>query len=172
MAGVVALLSAAGTVLSSVRNADRTAANARAVAQVGADNARAVAQLGADNARAVEQLRAVNARAVEELKIEYDRLKAEAQRQREISNFSEPLARAAYDLQSRIYNILKKDLVGTYLVRGNERERDYVVESTTFLVAQYFCWTELVRREIQFIDLGESSRIRKLLHLQDDIYSV
>jgi uncharacterized protein HemX len=38
-----------------------------------------------------------NALAIEQLKIESD----EAQRRREISGYSEPLARAAYDLQSR-----------------------------------------------------------------------
>jgi hypothetical protein len=149
IAGAVALLSAAGTVWSSIRNAERAAANARAV----------------------EQLKIDSARAIEQLKIDYDRLKSAAQRQREISNFSEPLARAAYDLQSRIYNILRQDLIGVHLVRGNGREREYVTENTAFLVAQYLCWAELVRREIQFIDLGESRRTRDLLRLQDDIYA-
>lgn len=90
-------------------------------------------------------------------------------REREVFNFREPLARSAYDLQSRLYNILKQELVPIYLVRGNQRERDYVVNNTAFLVAQYFCWTEMVRREIQFIDLGEDDKTRKLLSLQDNI---
>jgi hypothetical protein len=47
-----------------------------------------------------------------------------------------------------------------------------VVENTAFLVAQYLCWTELVRRELQFIDLGEDSKTRKLLRLQDTIYGL
>jgi hypothetical protein len=78
IAGIVALVSAAGTIWSSIRNAERSDANARAIAQ---------------------------------LKFESDRLKLAAQRDREIANFKEPLARAAYDLQSRIFNILKRNVV-------------------------------------------------------------
>src|SRR5271166_6422129 len=139
IAGAVALVSAAGTVWSSIRNAGYSAANAR---------------------------------AIELLKIDNERLKAADQRRMEISTFSEPLARSAYDLQSRLYNILKQNLVNIYLVHGTNREQSYVVNNTAFLVGQYLSWTELVRREIQFIDLGQSERTRALLHLQDTIYSL
>jgi hypothetical protein len=110
-----------------------------------------------------------NAKAIEQLKFDNDQFKAAAQRQREISKLSEPLARAAYDLQSRIYNILKQNLIDVYLANGNDRERSYVINNTAFLTGQYLCWTELVRREIQFIDLGESNKTRELLRLQDTI---
>jgi hypothetical protein len=139
IAGVVALVSAAGTILSSIWNAKNSNANAR---------------------------------AIEKLKIDNEQLKAAAQRQREISKFSEPLARAAYDLQSRLYNILKQNLIDIYLVKGNDRERSYVIDNTVFLAGQYLCWTELARREIQFIDLGESNKTSELLHLQDTISSL
>jgi hypothetical protein len=33
-------------------------------------------------------------------------------------------------------------------------------------------WTEIIRREIQFIDLGEDEQTRQLARLQDDIYSL
>ena len=59
-----------------------------------------------------------------------------------------------------------------YLNRGTSREKSYVINNTTFLVGQYLSWTELVRREIQFIDLGESKKTRALLRLQDTIYSL
>jgi hypothetical protein len=139
IAGVVALASAAGTIWSSIRNAEHSNANAK---------------------------------AIEQLKFENERLKAAAQRQKEISGFSEPLARSAYDLQSRLYNILRQGLIDVYLVHGNDRERSYVTNNTAFLIGQYLCWTELVRREIQFIDLGESNKTRELLRLQDTIYSL
>jgi hypothetical protein len=113
-----------------------------------------------------------NAKVIEQLRFENERLKVAAQRQREISSFSEPLARSAYDLQSRLYNILRQGLIDVYLVHGNDRERSYVINNTAFLVGQYLCWTELVRREIQFIDLGESSKTRELLRLQDAIYAL
>lgn len=113
-----------------------------------------------------------NAKDIEQLKIDNERFKAAAERQREISNFSEPLARAAYDLQSRLYNILKQNLIDVYLVNGNDREQSYVINNTAFLAGQYLCWTELARREIQFIDLGESDKTRELLRLQDTISSL
>ena len=113
-----------------------------------------------------------NAKAIEELKIENERMKIAAQREKEISNFREPLARAAYDLQSRLYNILKQNLIQVYLVQGNHREKLYVANNTAFLIAQYLCWTELIRRKLQFIDLGESSKTKELLSLQDNIYNL
>jgi hypothetical protein len=139
IAGAVALASAVGTIWSSIRNAEHSNANAK---------------------------------AIEQLKIDNDRLKAAAQRQKEISAFSEPLARSAYDLQSRLYNILMQNLVDVYRVNGNDREKSYVTNNTSFLIGQYLCWTELVRREIQFVDLEESNKTRELLRLQDTIYSL
>lgn len=113
-----------------------------------------------------------NARAIEQLKIDNERLKAADQIRKETSTFSEPLARSAYDLQSRLYNILRQNVVEVYLIFGTERERSYIKNNTVFLIAQYLCWTEIVRREIQFIDLGEATKTRDLLRLQDDIYNI
>lgn len=86
--------------------------------------------------------------------------------------YREPLARAGYDLQSRLYNILEKDLIPTFFDNGNKNERTYVVDNTAFLVAQYFAWTEIIRRDIQYIDLGQDENTRQLAHLQDDIYGL
>jgi hypothetical protein len=92
--------------------------------------------------------------------------------ERMAARYHEPLARAAYDLQSRLYNILQQNLLAVYYDGGDERERAYVVDNTTFLVAQYFAWTEIVRRDIQYIDLGQDEQTRRLARLQDDIYSL
>jgi hypothetical protein len=102
--------------------------------------------------------------------------KAEADRRAETERtarkFREPLGRAAYDLQSRIFNIIKSDFLNAYLKNGDERTRSYAIKNTIFVIAQYFAWTELVRREIQFIDLGEDQKTRELSALQDTIYSI
>jgi len=111
--------------------------------------------------------------------------KAEADRRAEVERtarkYSEPLGRAAYDLQSRIFNIVagpdaehpqRGRFLEVYLRGGDERTRNYAVRNTLFLVAQYFAWTELVRREIQFIDLGADQETRQLAALQDNIYSL
>ncbi len=115
---------------------------------------------------------ALNAGAIEQLKIDNKRRTAEEQRRKEISGYSERLAHAAYDLGSRLYDIVRQDLVVTYLVNGDDRQKSYVVENTVFLIAQYLCWTELVRREIQFIDPGVNDKTHEPRRLQDTIYSL
>jgi len=102
--------------------------------------------------------------------------KAEADRRAEAERtarrFSEPLGRAAYDLQSRIFNIVRSDFLHTYLRHGDKRTRSYAIRNTLFVIAQYFAWTELVRLEIQFINLGADEDTRKLTELRDSIYSI
>ncbi len=85
--------------------------------------------------------------------------------------FLEPLGRAAYELQSRIFNIAKGGFLEIYLTHGDARTRSYAVNHTVFVIAQYFAWTELIRREIQFIDLGRDEKTRTLAQLQHRIYS-
>src|SRR5436190_4247631 len=81
-----------------------------------------------------------------------------------VARYREPLARAAYDLQSRIYNIVRQGLIYVYFTRGDAREQSYVVENTTYLFAQYFAWTEIIRKHIQVLDLGEDELTRRLAH--------
>jgi len=53
--------------------------------------------------------------------------KAEADRRAEMERtarrFSEPLGRAAYDLQSRFFNIVKSNFLNAYLSNGDQRTR-------------------------------------------------
>jgi hypothetical protein len=102
--------------------------------------------------------------------------KAQADRRAETEQtarrFREPLGRAAYELQSRIFNIVKGSFLEGYLGKGDERTRSYAIKHTLFVIAQYFAWTELIRREIQFIDLGADQETRKLAQLQHKIYSI
>jgi virulence-associated protein VapD len=93
-----------------------------------------------------------------------------AESEQNISRYREPLARAAYDLQSRLYNIVNQSLIAVYFDRGDERTRHYVTNNTVFLIAQYFAWIEISRREIRFFDLGEDEQTRELARLQDRIH--
>lgn len=133
------------------RQAAETAALQREQALLAAEQARQLALLQAELDRQAQERDQRNRR--EEL----------------VYRFREPLARAAYDLQSRLWNILEGQFLETFLLRGSEREKQYAVENTVFLIAQYFAWTEIVRREIQFIDLGEEKQTRALSHLQDRV---
>lgn len=122
---------------------------------------------------------------VKEVEAQLAEQKAQADRraetQRTARKYSEPLGRAAYDLQSRIYNIIagpdaehphRGRFLEVYLRRGDKRTRNYAAKNTLFLIAQYFAWTELARREIQFIDLGVDKQTRDLAELQDKIYNL
>ena len=101
--------------------------------------------------------------------------KAEAGRRAEAEQtarrFREPLGRAAYELQSRIFNIITRGFLTIYLQNGDGRTRSFAINHTLFVIAQYFAWTELIRREIQFIDLGADQETRRLAQLQHKIYS-
>ena len=94
------------------------------------------------------------------------------EQEKSVARYREPLGRAAYDLQSRLYNILQLGLIRKYYDHGSARERSYVVSNTVFLAAQYFAWTEIIRREIQYLDLGTDEKTRQLARLQDGIYSL
>lgn len=102
-------------------------------------------------------------RALEEKKTDSERI---------IARYRDPLGQAAYDLQSRLFNILKQELIERYVNLGTDRTRSYVINNTVFLIAQYFAWTEIIRKEIQFIDLGENEQTRRLTRLRDTIYSL
>jgi len=101
--------------------------------------------------------------------------KAEADRRAETEHtarqFREPLGRAAYELQSRIFNIVRGGFLQVYMETGDDRTRSYAIHHTVFVIAQYFGWTELIRREIQFIDLGKDEETRRLAQLQHRIYA-
>jgi len=89
-----------------------------------------------------------------------------------LSKYREPLLHATFELQSRIFNIIHQDFLTAFYVKGNERERSYAVENTLYIIAQYLCWSEIIRREIQFLDLGEVDATRRLAELQGRICSL
>jgi hypothetical protein len=122
-------------------------------------------------ARSAEQARQL-AEFQAELERQALRDQERSRREEVISRFREPLAGAAYDLQSRLWNILDCHFLEAYLVSGNDREKAYAIENTAYVIAQYFAWTEIVRREIQIIDLQEEAETAKLAHQQDRISSL
>lgn len=89
-----------------------------------------------------------------------------------LAKYREPLLLAAFELQSRCYNIARGSVLKDFHANGNEREREYTVQNTCYVFAQYLAWTEIIRREVQFLNLGETDSNRKLNSLQDNIRSV
>jgi len=72
----------------------------------------------------------------------------------------DPLLRAAFELQSRLYNVVAKDFLVRYRGAGTEEEKEYARWSTLWLFGQYLGWTEILRREIQYLDLGSKAANR------------
>ncbi|MFB2934379.1 hypothetical protein ACE1B6_03795 [Aerosakkonemataceae cyanobacterium BLCC-F154] len=86
-----------------------------------------------------------------------------------MSKYREPLLRAAFDLQSRIYNIVEICFLENYYTEGTPLEKEYACENTLYVIAEYLGWVEIMRREVQFLDLGDVSENRKFVDLIDRI---
>jgi len=95
-----------------------------------------------------------------------DVLRAELVRQESIEDvvkrYREPLLRAAFDLQSRMYNVVALGFFARHLGSDSPDQREYAQLSTMFRLAEYFGWVEILRRGIQFLDLGSHERTREL----------
>jgi hypothetical protein len=84
-----------------------------------------------------------------------------------LARYREPLAAAAFDLQSRLYNILRLDFLGKF--GGTEAHGDTALRTTLFRLAQYFGWTEILRRDIQFLSFPEATDTRRVANLQSEV---
>jgi hypothetical protein len=85
------------------------------------------------------------------------------QAERILHQYRDPLLDAAQTLQSRVYNIVEQRYFDRYLHCGDAAEERYARDYTTFAVAEYLCWVEIVRRELRFRDLGDVARNRQFL---------
>jgi hypothetical protein len=83
-----------------------------------------------------------------------------------LTRYREPLAAAAFDLQSRLYNILRLDFFAKF---GTGDRAEDALTTTLFRLAQYFGWSELLRRDIQFLSFPEDEDTRRVAQLQSDI---
>jgi hypothetical protein len=87
-----------------------------------------------------------------------------------ISRYRDPLLRAADSLQSRLYNIMNQNFLSRYL--SDPQTHDYALNSTLYAVAEYLAWVEILRRDVQFLDLGEVDLTRGLENRLRDISEI
>jgi hypothetical protein len=87
----------------------------------------------------------------------------EERAQEVLTRYREPLAAAAFDLQSRLYNILRLDFLANF---GTGERAEEALRTTLFRLAQYFGWTEILRRDIQFLSFPEDDNTRRVAELQ------
>lgn len=88
----------------------------------------------------------------------------EAQTATLMSKYRDPLLRSAIDLQSRLYNIHQNRFLERFYLESPVA-RNYALYNTLYVVAEYLGWVEILRREIQFLDLGDLDRNRRLSEL-------
>jgi hypothetical protein len=79
-----------------------------------------------------------------------------------VTRYREPLLGAAFEMQARIYNICRGRFFG-------EDRSSYHVDHTLHVFAQYFGWREIIRQEIQFIDLGDAPATKDLTGLLEGV---
>jgi hypothetical protein len=109
-----------------------------------------------------------NRRAVtlqQQLDAETKRLDAESRAERVLHQYRQPLLDAAHALQGRLYNIVAQDYLGVYYrYRGEDDEdRRYARDYTVYVIAEYLCWVEILRREARFDDLQTDDTHRNLM---------
>jgi hypothetical protein len=80
-----------------------------------------------------------------------------------MSKYRDPLLRSTIDLQSRLFNIYQNQFL-TFSNRS-PAERIYAIDNTLYVLAEYFGWVEILRREVQFLDLGDLEMNRRLSEL-------
>ncbi len=80
-----------------------------------------------------------------------------------------PLLHAAFNLQSRLYNIGKLDFLKTFLTDGTNAEAEYARYNTVYLIAQYLCWAEIIRRETQLLEPPNRQRDVKVMTAMESI---
>lgn len=86
-----------------------------------------------------------------------------------MSKYRNPLLRSTNDLQGRIQSIIKTDFMKRHLSSEDAEQREYARTSTLFRLAEYFGWVEILRRGVQFLDLGDQERSQKLEALLEEI---
>ncbi|MEV5733378.1 hypothetical protein [Streptomyces sp. NPDC052292] len=98
-------------------------------------------------------------------------LSRDVARQDVMSRVRDPLLWAAFELQSRVYNITRSQFgfLTLYYKEGTPREREYALRNTLYVFAQYFGWVEILRQRIQFLNLGEQEYNRKVMELLHEV---
>jgi hypothetical protein len=117
--------------------------------------------------RELENFRNAGALALEETKDRLARGRETATKAEEaarlIGKYRDPLLRSAYDLQSRIYNVCRRGGFRGY------RDPEYFRFNTMFLFGEFLGWLEIIRREIQFLDLGAVQATKDLLRTLQEV---
>jgi hypothetical protein len=85
--------------------------------------------------------------------------------ERLLNEYREPLIDAAHTLQSRLFNIIQNSYLDRfYLHAADPDQRDYARDYTVYAIAEYLTWSEILRREMRFQDVGDTAGTQDLMH--------
>ena len=80
-----------------------------------------------------------------------------------------PILHAAFNLQSRLYNVGRQDFLGVFLTGGSPSEAEYARFNTAYLIGQYLCWAEILRRETQLLAPLHRGRDRDIVTAMENV---
>jgi hypothetical protein len=86
-----------------------------------------------------------------------------------LSRYREPLLLAAENLHSRIFSIVNNKVLSNYLHSGDADLERYGRDYTVYVLAEYLCWAEIIRRDLRFLDLGTEAHNRDLVRKLENI---
>jgi hypothetical protein len=134
----------------------------------------AAVALGSAVLTAILGARAAKGRLQLQAEIEEQRTSRAKQEERQnlMNRVRDPVLWAAFDLQSRVYNIVAQRLLLVYLIHGTAEQRAYVQRNTLFLFGQYLAWMEIIRRGVHFLDLGDKQENREIVNQFSKISSI
>ena len=96
-------------------------------------------------------------------------LQARRDAKKALDSYREPLLAASYELQARLYNILRLRFVEKYITDDTAGKRDPAIQSTLYVFAQFFAWQEIIRREVQYLRFSRDKKTREIGRLLRDI---
>jgi hypothetical protein len=83
-------------------------------------------------------------------------LQARREAKATLDRYRQPLLDSAYELQSRLHNILCDKFLETYLLGENQPKQEAALDSTLYVFGQFFGWREIIRRDIQFLRFSKA----------------
>jgi hypothetical protein len=104
----------------------------------------------------------------EQLAREREHESREAKAEALLAKYRDPMLAAAHSLQCRFFSIVQLGFLRIYYNK-TDRDKQYARNHTLYAIAEYLGWVEVVRREVQFLDLGDVESTRRLQELLHEI---
>jgi len=99
-------------------------------------------------------------------------LKARHDAKKALDAYREPLLAASYELQARLYNILRLRFIEKYITNEKAGRQDPAIESTLYVFAQFFGWMEIIRHEVHYLRFSKDQQTREIGQLLREISEI